>query len=134
MLMTGCSSAVHLAVPSRGASQGCTAAAAFWPDDVSGLARRPTAPESPAVAAWGDPAVVARCGVGAVAPTETECIEVNGVGWVPDTLSDGIRFTSFGTNPAIEVLIPDSYAPEPLLLPVFAPAARALPANGLRCR
>ncbi|MGL5931266.1 MAG: hypothetical protein ACRCY8_20230, partial [Dermatophilaceae bacterium] len=60
--------------------------------------------------------------------------EVDGVGWIPEELSDGIRFTSFGTDPAIEVLVPDSYAPEPLLLPVFARAAKALPPNGLRCR
>ncbi|MGL4177966.1 MAG: DUF3515 family protein [Dermatophilaceae bacterium] len=133
-LLAGCSSTVEVSVPSGGASSGCTAAAALWPDDVSGLSRRSTDPQSPAVAAWGDPAVVARCGVGAVAPTDTECVEVDGVGWIPEELSDGIRFTSFGTDPAIEVLVPDSYAPEPLLLPVFAPAAKALPPNGLRCR
>ncbi len=95
---------------------------------------RDTSPDSPAVAAWGDPAVIARCGVGALAPTDTECVEIDGIGWIPDPLSDGTRFTTFGTDPAIEVLIPSDYAPEPLLLPVFAEAARALPTNGLACR
>ena len=70
---------------------------------------------------------MARCGVAAVAPTDTECLEVDGVGWIPEALSDGTRFTSFGTTPAIEVLVPKTYAPEPLLLPVFAPAARPCP-------
>ncbi|MGL4743617.1 MAG: hypothetical protein ACRCXL_04420 [Dermatophilaceae bacterium] len=133
-LLAGCSSAVEVSVPSAGRSAGCAAAASLWPDDVSGLSRRPTEPESSAVEAWGDPAVVARCGVRAVPPTDTECIEVDGVGWIPEELSDGIRFTSFGTDPAVEVLVPDVYAPEPLLLPVFAPAANALPRNSLRCR
>ena len=55
-------------------------------------------------------------------------------GWIPEELSDGTRFTSFGTEPAIEVLVPDAYAPEGLLLPAFAPAAKALPPNGLACR
>ena len=56
------------------------------------------------------------------------------MGWIPQSLSDGTRFTSFGTDPAVEVLVPKAYAPEPLLLPVFAPVAKALPANGLACR
>ena len=98
------------------------------------MPRRDTDPASPAVAAWGDPAVVARCGVAAPAHTAIDCLEVDGVGWIPERLSDGTRFTSFGTEPAVEVLVPRAYAPEGLLLPVFGPAARALPRNGLACR
>ncbi len=98
------------------------------------MPRRDTDPDSPAVAAWGDPAVVARCGVTAIGPTEVECLEVDGVGWIPDPLSDGTRFTSFGTDPAVEVLVPSAYAPEGLLLPAFGPVAKALPGNGLACR
>ena len=113
---------------------GCATATLLWPSTVSGMTRRPTDPDSPGVRAWGDPAVIARCGVAALGPTETECIEVDGVGWIPQSLSDGTRFTSFGTDPAVEVLVPKTYAPEPLLLPVFAPVAKALPANGLACR
>ena len=88
------------------------------------MERRDTSPPTPAVAAWGDPAVIARCGVAAPGPTETECLEVDGVGWIPEELADGTRFTTFGTEPAIEVLVPGDYAPEGLLLPVFAAAAR----------
>ena len=33
------------------------------------------------------------------------------------TLSDGASATTYGRDPAIEVLIPKAYAPEPLLLP-----------------
>ena len=121
-------------MPGAGASPGCAAAGAAWPAEVSGMPRRDTDPLDPAVAAWGDPAVIARCGVAAPGPTDTECLEVDGVGWIPERLSDGTRFTSFGTEPAIEVLVPRAYAPEGLLLPVFGPAARALPPNGLACR
>lgn len=98
------------------------------------MPRRDTTPDSRSVAAWGDPAVVARCGVGAPGPTDVECVEVDGVGWIPESLSDGIRFTTFGTEPAIEVLVPATYSPEPLLLPAFSAAAKALPRNGLLCR
>jgi hypothetical protein len=45
-----------------------------------------------------------------------------------------VRFTTFGREPAIEVLVPHAYKPEPLLLPAFGPAAKALPTNGRTCR
>ena len=121
-------------MPSAASGAACTSAALLLPSTVSGMTRRDTDPDSPGVAAWGDPAVIARCGVAAIGPTDTECLEVEGVGWIPDPLSDGTRFTSFGTDPALEVLVPKAYAPEPLLLPVFAPAVKALPSNGLSCR
>ena len=135
VVLSACSSdAVEVAVPSAALQPACSSATLLWPSTVSGMPRRDTDPDSPGVAAWGDPAVIARCGVAAPGPTATECIEVEGVGWIPKALSDGTRFTSFGTDPAVEVLVPKAYAPEPLLLPVFAPVAKALPANGLQCR
>lgn len=133
-MLSGCASAVEVSVPAGGSTPACVSAAEAFPPEVSGMPRADTAPASPAVAAWGDPAVIARCGVAAVAPTETQCLEVDGVGWIPEELSDGIRFTSFGTDPALEVLVPSDYAPEGLLLPAFSDAVRALPANGLACR
>ena len=96
--------------------------------------QRVKVPAVDAPAAQRDPAVIARCGVAALGPTDTECLVVDGVGWIPQELSDGTKFTSFGTDPAVEVLVPGTYAPEPLLLPVFAPVAKALPTNGLACR
>ena len=133
-MLSACGSAVDVTVPGPGSGPECTAVGDLWPDTVSGMPRRDTDPASPAVAAWGDPAVVARCGVAAPAPTQVDCLEVDGVGWIPEQLSDGTRFTSFGTEPAVEVLVPRAYAPEGLLLPVFGPAARVLPSNGLACR
>ncbi len=134
-MLSACSSnAVEVAVPSAATEPACLSATLLWPSSVSGMPRRDTDPDSPGVAAWGDPAIIARCGVAALGPTDTECLEVNGVGWIPTALSDGTRFTSFGTDPAVEVLVPKKYAPESLLLPVFAPVAKALPGNGLACR
>lgn len=49
------------------------------------------------------------------------------------TLSDGASATTYGREPAIEVLIPKAYAPEPLLLPAFGAAATALPRTGHHC-
>lgn len=130
----GCSSGVEVS-PAPGASTaGCRDIATHWPQRVGTLERRDLADDVPTAAAWGDPAVVARCGVSAIPPTTTECIESDGVGWIPEQLTDGWKFTSFGTDPALEVLVPQAYDPGSLLLPAFTAAARSLPRNGLECR
>ena len=90
-------------------------------------------PARTARAAWGDPAVVARCGLDPLGPTTDDCVSVDGVDWVVRTLSDGSAATTYGRDPAIEVLAPAAYGPVPLLLPAFSAAAGALPTNGRRC-
>ena len=133
VLVSGCSSAVEIAPTSLADGEVCRAVASAWPADVGDHARREVSDAS-AGAAYGDPAIIARCGVPALGPTTDDCIEVDGLGWVAQPLSDGTRFTTFGRDPAIEVLIPKDYAPEPLLLPAFSKAAQALPKNSLACR
>jgi hypothetical protein len=122
--------AVDVAVPAYHGS-GCDSIG--WPATVAGHSMTRTSPLSPRTAAWGDPAVIASCGWPALGPTDKECLDVDGVGWVVEPLHDGVKFTTFGRDPAIEVLVPDAYQPEPLLLPAFGPAAKALPANGHTC-
>lgn len=67
------------------------------------------------------------------APTTQQCIDASGLDWVAEDLSDGVRLTTFGRDPAIEVLVPNAYAPAPLLLPAFADAVKVLPKNGHTC-
>lgn len=97
------------------------------------MPRVDTSSSSPSVAAWGDPAIIARCGLAPLAPTTLSCVTVDGVDWVVRSLSDGSAATTYGTDPAIEVLVPQRYGPAPLQLPVFTVAARALPSNGRQC-
>jgi hypothetical protein len=92
-----------------------------------------TEPAVPAVRAWGDPAIIARCGVATPAPTTEDCLTVNEVDWVATPLSDGTKFVTYGRDPALEVLIPRSDVPEGSLLPAFTAAARTLPATGRHC-
>ena len=128
---------VEVAPPTHQAA--CEPAAAAWPATVAGKDRRRVRllrqdSRDADVRAWGDPAIVATCGWPALAPTDKECLDVDGVDWVVEPLSDGARFTTYGRDPAIEVLVPHAYAPEPLLLPAFGGAAKALPANGRTCQ
>jgi hypothetical protein len=86
------------------------------------------------VRAWGDPAIIARCGLSPVGPTTDQCLDVSGVDWVAHQLTDGVRFTTYGRSPAIEVLVPSAYKPEPLVLPAFAAAASTIPQGERHCR
>lgn len=117
----------------RATTAACQSVAQRWPAAVAGQSRR-LDDAGIAAAAWGDPAIIARCGVAALAPTSDECVEVDGIGWVVHPLSDGTRLTSYGSDPAIEVLVPRDFDPAPLLMPAFGPAAQSLPTNGRHCR
>lgn len=139
LLVLGVAGAVMYAVWPRGVSvavpsydgRGCSSIG--WPSTVGGQEMTATTPLSPRAASWGDPAIIATCGWPAIGPTDRECLDVDGVYWVAEPLSDGVRFTTFGRDPAIEVLVPDAYKPEPLLLPAFRHAAETLPTNGRNC-
>lgn len=123
----------EVGIPLRADDPACAAASTHWPDEVDGETTRETDPSDPAVRAWGDPAVVARCGVPAMPPTQDQCVVVDEIGWVAEDLGDGTRLTSFGHDPAIEVIVPQVHGPGPLLLPAFSDAVRELPTNGREC-
>ncbi|MCU1537736.1 MAG: hypothetical protein JWP82_2087, partial [Humibacillus sp.] len=74
-----------------------------------------------------------RCGLDPLGPTTADCVTVDGVDWVVRALSDGSAATTYGRDPAIEVLAPAAHGPVPLLLPAFSAAASALPTNGRHC-
>ncbi len=133
LLLGACSTGVEVSVPAGGSSAACAAVAARWPTTVGGKATVDTSPAAPAVHAWGDPPVIARCGLPEPGPTTDQCLGVSGVDWVAHRLSDGVRFTTYGRSPAIEVLVPSDYSPEPLLLGAFTRAVRAVPQGDRRC-
>ena len=120
-------------MPPAADSPSCAAAAEHWPDQLGDLEARETDPSAPAIRAWGDPAVVARCGMPAMPPTQEQCVVVDDIGWVAEELGDGVRLTSFGRDPAIEVIVPSEHGPGPLLLPAFASAVEELPTNDYEC-
>lgn len=133
LALGACSSGVSVGVPELAGNPACVAASRHWPTDVSTLRPVATSPESAAVRAWGNPAVVARCGVATPGPSTDGCLTVNGVDWLATPLSDGTKFVTYGRTPALEVLVPKDYAPEGSRLPVFTDAATELPATGRHC-
>jgi len=92
----------------------CPVVVGALPDRLDALDPRVVEPKSQLVRAWGDPAVVLRCGVPDPAgydPTAT-CLDVNGVGWYGEPQEQAVRFTSRWSTPRIEVTVPSAYAPE----------------------
>ena len=89
------------------------------PDTVAGLERREVLDSAATTgAAWGDPAIVLRCGLGEPASFDalSSCQITNGVAWyVPDEQITGqavdITMTTIGRQPGVEVTIPADYFP-----------------------
>lgn len=129
----GCASAVKVA-PFEGAeTPACHTLSALWPARVGSAEQRETAVDSVTVAAWGDPAIIARCGAVPPGPTTLQCLDVAGVDWIVQELDDGVSFTTYGRTPAVEVLVPAAYPSPPLLLPAFAPAVETIEQGPNRC-
>jgi len=90
------------------------------PDTLADQERRDDVkPDDALGAAYGDPAIIVRCGVGTPPgfTLESSCEEVNGVGWyVPpeqydDQGADATLYTA-GYSPVVEVEVPAEYRPE----------------------
>jgi hypothetical protein len=120
--LSGCGSE-SVAVDSpdlRGAdAAACRALVDALPDSVSDQKRRPVDPEDAYAAAWGDPAIVLRCGVAKPAGLDklSTCQVANGVGWfIPEDQITGkpedIVMTTVGRTQYVEVRIPaDDWPP-----------------------
>jgi len=95
----------------------CEELVAALPDRVADQPRRTTSGSSPG-AAWGDPAIVLRCGVGAPAQSDltSQCQVANGLGWfVPvagmNDQSTDVVMTTIERRPRVEVTLPARYRP-----------------------
>ena len=129
-MLAGCSSSPGPAP--RASEPACTKALEAAPSRV--LDQRRAALGVEGALAWGDPQIVLRCGLAPLAPTTAQCLTVNDHDWVlADPDADPLVFTSFGTDPAVEVSVPRSYPQPTGALVDLAPLAAALPGNGRSC-
>lgn len=97
--------------------EACASLVGALPDQVSDQPRRETS-GNPLGAAWGDPAIVLRCGVGTPEGYDrfAGCQTVDDLDWfVPTaTIEDqdaDVVMTTIGRKPAVEVVVPSSYRP-----------------------
>ena len=114
--------------PDAAAQAACVRVFAKLPVQLGDLAPRRTDTDSSFVAAWGDPAIVLRCGVARPAllgsPQAAQLLDVNGVIWQPDPQRNATVYTAVDRSVYLEVTVPAG-ADQPL--PELAPAVQALP-------
>jgi len=132
-LLSACSRGVAVTppAPEGAAAYACADFKSRLPALVLGRPTTATTPTSSYTSAWGDPAIVVRCGVpvpAALTPT-SQLITVNGIDWLPEPLERGYLFTTIGREPAVEVSVPDSYRPESDALVDLAPAVGGIPVS-----
>ena len=112
-LLTGCAGTVDVdEYPTvKGTELDCRALLADVPRSVAGQESADV--PGRVAAAWGDPAIILRCGVekpDALAPS-SRCFDVNDVGWLAETTADGYLFTTIGRTFHVSVEVPKTYDP-----------------------
>jgi hypothetical protein len=112
----------------------CEGFVADLPDELAGEARRLVSPAAAPGAAWGDPAIVLRCGVALPEDFDrfASCVEADGVGWfVPPRAEEDpdadVTLTAAGYRPVVSVEVPGDYRPEGVaaVMAELAPAVAA---------
>ncbi len=116
LVLVGCASSVALepAALDDATSTSCSQFVGALPVTLDGARRANTEPKASTTAAWGPPFITLRCGVAtpaAYTPTAA-LVTMNGVDWLPETLTNGTMFTTIGRTANVEVVVPKEYAPE----------------------
>jgi len=124
---------IPVPAPQEQAAPACRALDAVLPDVLDGHPQRDAVPASPYTFAWGDPAIVLRCGVSVppdLRPT-SQLFTVNGVDWLPVEGERAWTFTTTGRVAYVEVVVPKEYDPavNPLV-DLAEPVRRAVPSTG----
>jgi len=106
LLLCGCTPTVALEPATDAINPICASVVVRLPDTVAGLSARTT--NAQGTGAWGSPtSVIVRCGVPSPAPTAAlPCVTVEGIDWLRDDTGDpNFVFTTYGRDPAVEVII-----------------------------
>jgi len=114
----GCAQHLTIEPGAGGGSSFCGNLVSGLPVELGNQLIRSTKPADSGIAAWGDPAIVLKCGVSAPASmtASSQLISINGVDWFQESLTNGNRFTSVNTSEFIEINIPNAYEPAAGLL------------------
>ncbi|MFI2227393.1 DUF3515 domain-containing protein [Streptomyces fradiae] len=129
---TGSQTPVPVPSPAAEPAAYCRALHRELPDTVAGLARDATSPRSELTAAWGDGAIVLRCGVprpARMSDPQAHAIEADGVNWLLEQREGtGPRFTTTYRAAYVELSLDERFAHDSGPLVAFAgPVGRTVP-------
>ncbi len=121
--------------PQDGTRTACEALDQVLTGTLQGTVRREVSgvPAGGVARAWGDPAVVLRCGVPQPAEyrPDSQLAVVDGVDWLPVQGDGGYFFVTVGRVAYVEVAVPSTYAPEAgVLTALGGPIRRTIPPAG----
>ncbi len=130
LVLTACAPSVTIDAAADANNPACAPMMVALPDSLADAKRRTTT--SQATAAWGDPSVaVLRCGVTVPGPTTDKCVTINGVDWVmKETENHSWTFTTYGRNPATELILSENKIPSDTALTQISAAAAKIPSTG----
>lgn len=103
------------ALPAPEVAAACTQLIQAMPAKVLDQKKRKTSPESSLTTAYGDPPIEVTCGVAppaGMAEAQSQCFQVNGVGWFAKQVQNGYIFTTIGRELYLEMAVPSKYSPE----------------------
>ena len=112
-----------------GSDQACAELLGDLPEVVSDAVVRDTSPADLPAAAWGQPPIVLRCGVGLPPDYQPDAIptEIDGVAWFPGEGVGGTFFSTVDRDTIVEVAVPDDYDPATVLGDLGPSIARHIP-------
>ncbi|MFC6163037.1 DUF3515 domain-containing protein [Kribbella sp. NPDC058693] len=118
IVLAGCSpgpTPVPVPSPAPAVAAACTQLIQAMPAKVLDQKKRKTSPESPLTTAYGNPSIEVTCGVAppaGMAEAQSQCFQVNGVGWFAKQVQNGYIFTTIGRELYLEMAVPSKYSPE----------------------
>ncbi|WP_104088257.1 DUF3515 family protein [Arthrobacter sp. GMC3] len=128
VVLTGCAPSVEVSAAEDSNNPACAPMMVALPDTLADAPKRTTT--SQATAAWGDPSLlVLRCGVPVPGPTTDSCVSVNGVDWVIKEGDPAWTLTTYGRNPATEIVFDPKKIASSSVLPELANAAAKIPST-----
>jgi hypothetical protein len=128
LALTSCSPVVDVTPAKDAANAACAPMMLALPDAIGDAKLRKT--NAQATAAWGDPSlVILRCGVNVPGPTTDRCVSVNGVDWVIKEGDPVWTLTTFGREPATEILMDPNKISSATVLADLSSAALKIPAT-----
>ncbi len=124
LALAGCSGTVSVDAAEDAANPRCADVMIALPPVVAEHEQRDT--DSQATSAWGEPSqVVLRCGVTPPGPTTDPCVTVDDIDWVVREGDPAWTATTYGRDPAVEVLFdPEEVASSTVLVELGSAVAQ----------